>query len=784
MDEETLRILGYFDIISELTQLSITKGGKDFSNRLKPYEVYDESVTNLKETTEAKFFYDKEGDLPFVEFIDIEPIIDNIRVLSIVKGEELLKIANIINTLVEIKEIGESFAEQLPLLRIYTSRITSLTEISDKIIHSIEPDGTVMDDASPLLSIIRREIKVTYSRIQTILQSFIYSKDYEDVIQDAIITKRNGRYVIPIRQNVRPAFQYIVQGESSTRLTVFAEPLSVVELNNKLVDLSAKEKTEEERIILEIEEAIQSRLDDFLNSLAQVYRLDFIFAKAKLSSKQKAEEPELTTSNEIYLSEARHPFIPEDIVIPISIEVGKDYQMLIITGPNTGGKTVTLKTVGLLALMAMSGMHIPAYSSSKIGFFSNVYADIGDEQSIQQSLSTFSAHMKKIINILNNADKKTLVLIDELGAGTDPEEGSALGYAILKKLYDIEAVAVVTTHHSRLKEFPYKFKLSQNAAVGFDPETLAPTYHLYIGIPGESHAFIIAKSLGLSSEILDVAQSQLSEDFIESKEIISKMALEQKKIGESREEIEKKKEEAEEFRNALEKKVQDIDERKRLEIKKAYDEARKIVDETKRTMNSILENLDNAIKSQKVIQELKKTFTEERNKIEEVIDQSEPKESVEIGEIQEGTLVYVPHFNKQGIVLYKLEDKEKLVIQMGSIRASVSINDVQAIANAAYTPPPQKEEKNEILKEIPNLQVPMKVDLHGLNVEDAIDQLDKYLDSAYLVGMPFVYVVHGKGSGALREAVIEYLRKKEHVSHFYIGTPEEGGSGVTIVYLK
>ncbi|MGC8757155.1 MAG: endonuclease MutS2 [Caldisericaceae bacterium] len=785
MDEETLRILGYFDITDELSRLCITSGGKDFAHRLKPLETYDEALLELKETTEAKFFYDKEGDLPFVEFVDVEPILDSIRVLSIVRGEELLRIASFINTLIEIKDIGESFSDQLSLLRNYTSRISALPEIAEKIYHSIEPDGTVKDDASPLLSIIRREIKISYGRIQTILQSFIYSKDYEDVIQDPIITKRNGRYVIPIRQNVRPAFQYIVQGESSTRLTVFAEPISVVELNNKLVDLASKEKAEEERIILEIEELIASKMGSISSSLGEVYKLDFIFAKAKLSSKLKGEEPELATDCEIYLAEARHPFIPEEVVVPINVEVGKNFRMLVITGPNTGGKTVTLKTIGLLTLMAMSGLHIPAYSSSKIGFFSKVFADIGDEQSIQQSLSTFSSHMRKIINILNNADNRSLVLIDELGAGTDPEEGSALGYAILKKLYEIEATTVVSTHHSKLKEFPYKFKLSQNAAVGFDTETLAPTYHLYIGIPGESHAFVIAKNLGLADDILNEAESQLSEDFVESKEIISRMSQEQKKIGESREIIEKNREEAEELKKTLEKKVQDIDDRKRVEVKKAYDEARRIVDETKKTMNEILENLDNAIKSQKVIQELKKTFTEESQKIEEAIEQSEPKENVDMGEIQEGTLVYVPHFNKQGIVLSKLEDKGKLVIQMGSIRASVSINDVKAISNATYTPPVQKdEEKSEILKEISNLQVPMKIDLHGLTAEEAIEKLDKYLDSAYLVGMPFVYVVHGKGSGALREAVINYLRAKEHVSHFYIGTPEEGGSGVTIVYLK
>jgi DNA mismatch repair protein MutS2 len=783
MDEETLRILGYFDIISELERICITKGGKEHAISLKPYEAYDDAVANLKETTEAKSFYETEGDLPFVEFIDIEPTMESIRVLSIVQGEDLLKVASVINTFIEIKEIGESFSEQFPLLRIYTSKISSLSDISEKILRAIGPDGKVLDDASPLLSIIRREIKITYTRIQTVLQNFIYSKDYEDTIQDAIITKRNGRYVIPIRQNARPAFQYIAQGESSTRLTVFAEPISVVELNNKLVDLSSNEKAEEERIILEIEEAIQSKIEAFLNSLAQVYKLDFIFAKGKLSSKLKGEEPGLTSSSEIYLLDARHPFIPENIVVPITVDVGTDYRMLIITGPNTGGKTVTLKTVGLLVLMSMSGLHIPAYASSKVGFFKKVFADIGDEQSIQQSLSTFSAHMKKIINILSNADNTTLVLIDELGAGTDPEEGSALGYAILRKLYEIDAVSIVTTHHSKLKEFPYKFRLAQNAAVGFDPETLMPTYHLYSGIPGESHAFVIAKNLGLSSEILDDAQNQLSEDFIESKEIISKMSLEQKRIGESREQIEKNKEEAEELRKTLEKKVQDLDERKRLEIKKAYDEARKIVDDTKKTMNSILDNLDNTIKSQKVIQELKKSFSEESAKIEERIEQMEPKESVNIEEIQEGTLVYVPHFNKQGIVLSKLEDKGKVVIQMGSIRASVSINDVQAIANATYTPP-QREEKSEVIKEISSVQVPMKLDLHGLTVEDALDKLDKYLDSAYLVGMPFVYVVHGKGLGTLRDAVIEYLRKKEHVSHFYIGTPEEGGSGVTIVYLK
>ncbi len=783
MDQETLKAVGYFDILRDLEHLCITLGGKEYAKSLQPYENYDETLANLKETTEAKTFYGREGDLPFIDFIGIEPIIEKIKVLSMVTGEELLSMTSVFSSFAEIKEIGDSFMEDFPQMNFYTSKISSFKDISEKIIKAVGPDGKLVDDASPLLNIVRREIKITYTRIQTILQSIVYSKDYEEVIQDQIITKRNGRYVIPVRQNSRPAFQYIIQGESSTRLTIFVEPISVVDLNNKLVDLSSKEKQEEERIILELEGLIQAKIDQILNSLSIIYKLDFIFGKGKLSLKMKSDEPELTDKNKIFLFEARNPFISEDKVIPINVEVGEDFRMLIITGPNTGGKTVTLKTVGLLVLMTESGLHIPAYSATKIGFFKNIYTDIGDEQSIQQNLSTFSSHMSRIINIMKDADKSTLVLIDELGAGTDPEEGAALGYAILEKLYNLKCLTIATTHHSKLKSFAYKFILSKNASVGFDIETLMPTYHLYIGIPGESHAFIIAQNLGVSEDVLESATKELSQDYIASKEIISKMSEEQKRIGESKEIIEKSKEETEELKKILEKKVQELDERKHIETKKAYEEARKMVQETKEKMNSILMNLDNTIKSQKMIQELKKAFQEEGEKVEQRIEDMEPKEKVDITGLEEGSLVYVPNFKRQGIILGKMEDKGKIVIQMGSIRATVSINDVQLIANAVYSSP-KKEEKDEILDEISNLQVPMKLDLHGFTVEEAVEKLDKYLDSAYLVGMPFAYVIHGKGSGALKEAITDYLRKKVHVSHFYTGTLEEGGSGVTIVYLK
>lgn len=782
MDEQTLKAVDYFKIREELENYCVTSGAKKSALNLLPFDSIEEAVKALKETTEAKSFYEEEGDFPFIEFIGVEEILEKVKVLSLISGDELLRIQSALNTISEIKDIGEAYRNNFPLIYALTSRLDRFDSITEAISRAIGPDGKLLDDASPLLTILRREIKITYMRIQTILQNIIYSREYEDIVQDQIITKRNGRYVIPIRQNSRPAFQFVIQGESSSRLTLFVEPLSIVDLNNKLVDLASKEKEEEERIILELEKSLRAKMEQIESSLRTIYKLDFSFAKGKVSVKQKGEEPQIMNHRTIKLYNARHPFLPQDKVVPIDIEIGRNYHTLIITGPNTGGKTVTLKTVALLTLMAKSGMHIPAFSNSEIGFFQKIYADIGDEQSIQQNLSTFSSHMERIIKILNNADTNTLALIDELGAGTDPEEGSALGFAILKRLYESKTTVIATTHHSKLKEFPYRFPLAKNASVGFDIETLQPTYRISIGIPGESHAFIIAEKLGVPPEVLEDARKELPREYTAQQEIILRMSEDQKKIGQSAEEIERNRKEIEELKEIYEKRVKEIEEKRKTEIKKAYEEAGNIIEETKIKMNSIINNLEDYIKSQRALHDLKKEVEKERVEIESKVESTEPKAHITFTNIEEGSLVYVPNFKRQGIVLTKLEDKGKVVIQMGSIRATLSINDVEPIKEGAFTK--QEREPKESVNEFKDVQVPMKIDLHGMTAEEAIDYLDKYLDSAYLVGLPYVYIVHGKGSGTLKEAITEYLRKKTHVAHFYTGSPEEGGSGVTIVYLK
>ncbi len=782
MDNETLKTLDYLEILGWLEKRCVTSGGKELAKNLKPGNDFQETLLNLKKTSEARNFFATEGDLPFIEFVDVEPLFDRIKVLSLLTGEEILRVGSVLATIGEIKEIGNAYKEDYPQLFPYTSKLSSFGEIVNNISKAVGPDGRIVDDASPLLSIIRREMKVTYMRIQTILQEILYSKSNEDAVQDQIITKRNGRYVIPIRQNSHTTFQYVVQGESSSRLTLFVEPISVVELNNKLVDLASKEKQEEERIILELEEEINSKMKEVMESLDAVYVLDFIFGKAKLSSDLKCYEPQLSEKKVVKLFGARHPLIPENKVVPIDIEVGDSFNMLVLTGPNTGGKTVTLKTVGLLTLMAKSGLHIPAYSSSEIGFFDKILADIGDEQSIQQNLSTFSSHMARIVSILSEATGNSLVLIDELGAGTDPEEGSALGYAVLKKLHEKDCTSIISTHHSKLKEFPYEFERVKNACVGFDKETLQPTYTVLIGIPGESHAFIIAERLGLPEDVLESAKQEVSQEHIIAHEIISKMTEDKEEIIESKEIIERERKELEELKDIYEKKLEELEERKRREIKKAYEEAQRIIDETKEKMANILNNVDNYIKSHKTIQELKKEVTEEENKIEEPVSTTEETANLRyiMDELQEGQIVYVRSFKKQGMLLTKMPDKNKLVVQMGVIRATVSAGDVEIIE--------QKEEKEKTksfeYKGLKIEDVPLKIDLHGLTVEQALEKLDKYLDSAYLSGFSFVYIEHGKGTGTLRDAVFEFLRKHPHIAHFQTAMPSEGGAGVTIVYFK
>lgn len=781
MDNETLKALNYFEILAKLEKICVTHGGKEIATNLRPCNDFKLSLQNMKETTEALDFYAEEGDLPFIEFVDIEPLFDKVKVLSPVSGEEMLRVGAVLSTVSEIKEIGNAYKDSYHLIYSYTSRLSSFNEIVTKINKSIGPDGRIVDDASPLLSIIRREIKITYMRIQTNLQEILYSKANEDAIQDQIITKRNGRYVIPIRQNSHPSFQYVVQGESSSRLTLFVEPISVVELNNKLVDLAAKEKQEEERIIIELESEVSFRMRDIRNSLEMIYKLDFLFAKAKLSMELKCNEPQLTERQVLKLFGARHPLIPENRVVPIDIEVGDGFNMLILTGPNTGGKTVSLKTSGLLALMAKSGLHIPAYSNSEVGFFDFVFADIGDEQSIQQNLSTFSSHMARIVNILTTATEKSLVLIDELGAGTDPEEGSALGYAILKKLYDMNCKSIISTHHSRLKEFPYEFERARNACVGFDKETLRPTYAILIGVPGESHAFAIAERLGVPQEILESAKSELSEEHKITHDIISKMVEDRKEISESKEVIERERKELEELKETYERKLEEFEERKRKEIKKAYEEAQRIIDETKEKMTNILSNVESYVKGHKTILDLKKEVVEEENKIDETeLHSQEAGLTATVEELKVGQVVYVKSFKRQGILLSIVPEKNKVVVQMGGIRATLPLSDVELVEDSKEGNSATNFDVRITRKE----EVPIKLDLHGLTVEEALDKLDKYLDSAYLFGFSWVYIEHGRGTGVLRDAVVNFLRNHPHVSRFEIAKPSEGGIGVTIVYFK
>jgi len=780
MEEEIIKSVGFNEVKEQLEGLCITEGGKFIARNLLPYNSIEVAERALKETTQARDFYKQEGTLPFLEFVGIYPIIDRIKVLSPVAGEELLKVASVFETIGETKHILSSYRNNFPILSSYANFLRNFKSIVSKIRLSIGSDGKVLDKASPLLSIIRREIRTTYTRIQTALQKIIYSKQYETIIQDQIITKRNGRYVIPIKQTGKANFPCVVQDESSSRLTLFVEPLSVVELNNKLRELSFKEKQEEERIIIEIEKDILDRVDDLLSSLSVIEKLDFVFAKGRLSIVMDGSEVKLTPRRKITIVQGRHPFISKDTVVPIDLEVGEGYHMLIITGPNTGGKTVTLKTVGLFVLMAESGLHLPAYSNSEIGFFKKVFADIGDEQSIQQSLSTFSSHMKRIIHILLDADRDSLVLLDELGAGTDPEEGSALGYAILKDLYDRDIVTLASTHHSRLKEFPYEFTFARNASVGFDIETLKPTYRLYIGVPGGSHAFVIAERLGIPKKVLEKSRNELSDEHLFAQEMISKMSLDRKRIGESRENIEKRQKEIENLKQVYNKKLEELDKRKKEEIKKAYNEAQKIVEDTQYKMNNIIHNLENYIRSQRAVQEAKKKVQKKREEVEEKIQETTRRKArlFNMEDIQEGDMVYMPAFRKHGIILQKLEDKGKVVIQVGGIRATVSLSDIKKPETSSV------ESEQPEVKSTVNMEVPMKLDLHGYRVEEAIGMLDKYLDSAYLVGLPFVYIVHGKGTGALRKAIFEYLKKQPHVSSFYTGKPEEGGIGATIVYLR
>ncbi|ERI90793.1 MutS2 family protein [Clostridiales bacterium oral taxon 876 str. F0540] len=786
LNEKALRVLEYYkikDIIKNFTQ---TGAGKDIIEALRPYDNVYEVKEHLEETKEALMLLAKKGSPPFEGLYDIREGISRAEKGSSLMPGQLLKIANLLRCsrrfkdYVNRKEEEESFR----VIEDICEGLVPLKRLEEDIFLAIVSEDEISDKASTTLYNIRRSLKDKNASIKDKVNSLIRSNS--KFLQDNLYTIRGDRYVLPVKAEHKGAVPGLVHDQSSSGSTLFIEPMSLVNLNNEIKELMLKEKAEIERILSELSSKVYDNITVVKNNANIVWELDFIFAKAKFASQYNCTCPSVNDNGIIDLIEARHPLIDPKAVVPSSIYLGREFTSLVITGPNTGGKTVTLKTVGLLHLMALSGIMIPARENSTVSFFKEVFADIGDEQSIEQSLSTFSSHMKNIVNIIHEADDKSLALFDELGAGTDPTEGAALAVSILENLRARGTRLVATTHYSELKGYALKTTNVENASVEFDVETLRPTYRLLIGVPGKSNAFEISKRLGLPEYIISVARENISTDTLKFEELIQSLQEKSIKAENDARMSESLKSEAAKLKEKYEEKLYNFQKTRDNAIINAQREAKRVIKEAKEEADTILKNMRDlerlgySSEARQRLEEERKRLKARLDNVEDSMNKANEEDGEELKEVKDGQEVFLPSLNQKVIVLSKPDNKGEVQVQAGIMKISVKLKDLRL---SKLT----KEEKKEIKRREVSLNlktVSSSVDLRGMDSEEAIYTTDKYLDDAYRAGLQAVTVVHGKGTGILRQAINEMLRKHPHVKNFRIGAYGEGGTGVTVVELK
>ena len=644
------------------------------------------------------------------------------------------------------------------------------------------------DDASYNLKNIRRQMKLTNDRIHSQLSNLVNSTNNKTYLQDSLITMRDGRYCVPVKQEYRGNVPGIIHDQSSTGSTLFVEPTVVVELNNKLRELSVKEADEIQIILANLSVTCSEYMEQLRTDMELLPKLDFIFAKANLAKKMKATMPEFNDKRFINIKQGRHPLLDPKKVVPIDVNLGKDFNLLIVTGPNTGGKTVSLKTVGLLSLMGQSGLHIPAFEGSSLAVFKEIFADIGDEQSIEQSLSTFSAHMVNTVNILDKADQDSLVLFDELGAGTDPVEGAALGISILNFLKNMGTRTMATTHYSELKLYALSTDGVQNASCEFDVETLRPTYRLLIGIPGKSNAFAISEKLGLPKFIIDDAKSRIDAEDEQFEDVLAELERQKKQIEKDHETISVYKSQIASLKKDYEYRTKEINEKKDKILSKAREEALDILKEAKETADTAIKNINKYGKSGNT-KELEKSRTAVGSKIKKnqshsSIKASKPSKSYKASDFKLGTGVKVLSMNLNGTVASLPNAAGNLTVKMGILNSKVNIRDLEIIDEPDIKAPGLTRNSSGKIKMNKSLNVKMEINLIGKTVDEALGELEKYLDDAYIAHLPQVYVIHGKGTGTLRKAVQNYLKTCSYVKSYRNGEHGEGGAGATVVEFK
>lgn len=789
MNNKALKTLEYNKITDRLASHASSEPGIKLCRELQPMMDMDEINSALKQTSDAVSRIFRHGSISFAGLKDIRPLTKALEVGSALGMSELLDICSLLKVAAGARRYGVSEDEAVDSLSGLFNAIYDIADVRREIERCILSEDEIVDDASAELKNIRRQMRICTERIRTELNSMLNGSD-RTYLQEAVITTRGGRYCIPVKAEYKSQVPGMVHDQSKAGSTFFIEPMSVVRLNNEIREYEVKESEEIAKILASLSAMAgnyTAELDADYDILSQ---LDFIFAKAKLSFEYKGSEPIMNTRGYINIRKGRHPLIDSHKVVPIDVSIGDEYSELIITGPNTGGKTVTLKTIGLFSLLGQSGLHIPAADNSELTVFNDIFADIGDEQSIEQSLSTFSSHMKNIIEILAKADSNSLVLFDELCAGTDPTEGAALAISILTSLHKLRVTTVATTHYSELKIFALSTEGVQNACCEFDVATLAPTYKLLIGIPGKSNAFAISGKLGLPQYIIDDAKESLASEDVAFEDVISDLEKSRVTIEREKLELEEYKKEVEDLKNQLKAKNERLDERSDNILQKAREEASAILREAKETADDAIRKLNKANAAGMSVTELEKQrqrIKDNINKVDKgrVIKSQAPARQHKASDFHIGDRVHVASLNLDGTVHTLPNQKGELNVTIGIMNYNVNMSDLTIIEEASEMRKlKQKSSGIGKLKMSKTASISPEINLIGMTSDEAIMTLDKYLDDAFLSHISPVRIVHGKGSGILRNAVHNYLKRQKHVKSFRLGSFGEGDYGVTIVEFK
>lgn len=788
MDDKILHTLEYRKILNKLMQYTQTPMGRLRAEDLRPSGDF-EGVKKLLQATDEAVNVDRLKGIPsFGGVSDIRPALKRASIGGMLGTHELLSVGNTIGGARRVKRFLAAMHEDENINALFTlsDLLSEQKHIEDAIRACIDEEANVLDSASPELAAIRRELRGGETRIREKLDSMIRSSSVAKMLQDQLVTIRGDRFVIPVKAEYRSHFGGIVHDQSGSGATLFIEPESIVAMNNKLRETRLREEREIEIILHRLTALVGDIAEEMAYDVDILGELDFIFAKARLAREMKASQPRMNDRGYLKLRKGRHPLIPAEAVVPLDVELGNQYSSIIVTGPNTGGKTVTLKTMGLLSLMSMSGLFIPAEEGSQMCVFDAIYADIGDEQSIEQSLSTFSSHMTNIISILKRMTPKSLILLDEVGAGTDPAEGSALAIAILEHIHRTECRMVATTHYSELKAYAYERKGVINASMEFDVQSLSPTYRLLIGVPGRSNAFAIAERLGLPNAILEHARGEVKEEDLRVEHMIASLEENRLTAENEREKAEVIRREAEEFRRRQQLELEKLESQRDKRLEKAEKEASSLLEKARQEAAEIISDLRKlameegaSVKEHKLIEARRRLDEAEPAPRKKTVTRSSTKAP---RQIQPGDEVKLPSVNQKGVVVELSGTKEALV-QFGIMKMKVNLSDLEFLSSAPDVPAPALRRATTV-KRTRDENVRSELDLRGTNLEEAIMETDRFIDEAFLGNLGQISIIHGKGTGVLRTGIQEYLRKHKHVKSYRLGNYNEGGAGVTVAELQ